>query len=1386
MKKITMLLFVVNVIFVANLFSALSPDYVLNNGSGSARGKRIYIAIDPMFITKAYKGTMDSWSWNYSYANSGHWDNCISPLAGSSCWDGTPVKTTTGIFAVLRNYLSDMRYFEKTGEYDDANCGDSSSSFWYTVRSRVNQSGCDPTKSSCVCGADTGGLKGAYSGYHVANPSNFMNGVNRFFLETRSYRGFASFSSWNTKNAYWNYVKGFPWLRHLSTRLLAQKSDGSTFHLSHFKVNSVPEGNIDVGDISFFINIYFSMLPDYMSSGSNIHHGINKYNILSYFERIPVVCKYFGASDNNSNTQAGMHSVNSFLGKKIQTIMCSNGSCKKSKVTLDILATGRINSSGYTDNIFGYFDLLDNGPGHVPGYTSSSYSTRWYGISGMIYNSSYPSGSYEPDTLICPIYELDGGGSNYEMDFSDGSCLHPNATGVSNSPRLDWFTNQKFCRYSITKGSTSPHKYFYTKKLCFSDNDCSKLTSNGDMFSYILKDGYKDSKTKTKRTCPGYGWDPNGRYLKYDISLDSFNIFPIPQTFLGLQIVTGSTSDGSYGTFFSYPKGMGLHNKVYYFNGSNIGVKTVNLANFYMFHPLHSLDTKYSLVRKRHIGAYAHSGYMSSYNTPLPVPNTYTHYYKNCWGNNKSITLYGSVHGNNWVKKEVRPYYRNGNYDGWNEGTTRHLLGDTDSSHYWRFFIKDSVPLMNPYSIINVKVEPKLSLLANFKVWGISVTKMNMSDLPLPNFAMPLDLLALVTGDPQPGDGITPTDVSEDSVYEAKKNSPCMQDADGDGWLDCYMPLNNTQAKTTNYGTIDYFNKDYNQNVKFDVGLFPIGSEVRYNASSYHDPIFFDLRFLAEARNNLSCLNELPVEPTNNEKDNYYYENLAGNSNDLATLFPSEADGYAAVKSHSADLSIILSKYAVRHVVYNLLKSGMFCKDIDYSSNPEYAEQLQVKNLKGMFPFLNSNFSDDSYVSIHVKPTSVPVVTIYGSSEGPNLPDLGYIADSSYTKIHVSFYTKVSLWLGSLTLVSYKVNNHFVVKIPTNKSNSVGVSVYYDPEVEGFYYKISTISHPGDLGEIIPVLLSSAFRAGLNLNINPLKLYNPNLNFRLETIPVSVKPACNLVAGSHDCSNHSYAGYKCNQAGNGRCELLKLGLTITGKFSVDDFVKLTKAIDGASFSPGYFNGKESRFKDFTVGDIDVDKEIFVNLKNYDSVINKHKVNFEIDKGVSYIYSIDNGFWSPVSNQQYLKTPFLLDGKHTLKIRAVNGNKYGIIDSYKFEVDTIPPELKIQRTGDSLNIFVSDNNHDANKLIISMSVDNGEYRIVSQHVPVADVYGYNEHIIRVKVMDTAGNVTGREMVWQKSNDKGFGCSSSDNKVSEFLFIFILIYVFLLYKREDNYE
>ena len=63
-----------------------------------------------------------------------------------------------------------------------------------------------------------------------------------------------------------------------------------------------------------------------------------------------------------------------------------------------------------------------------------------------------------------------------------------------------------------------------------------------------------------------------------------------------------------------------------------------------------------------------------------------------------------------------------------------------------------------------------------------------MSNTPLPNFEIPLDILAFVTGDPQPIDGISKYDIEHYNVYEAKKNAPCMKDADGDGFGNPNLP----------------------------------------------------------------------------------------------------------------------------------------------------------------------------------------------------------------------------------------------------------------------------------------------------------------------------------------------------------------------------------------------------------------------------------------------------------------------------------------------------------------------------------------------------------------------------------------------------------------------
>lgn len=176
--------------------------------------------------------------------------------------------------------------------------------------------------------------------------------------------------------------------------------------------------------------------------------------------------------------------------------------------------------------------------------------------------------------------------------------------------------------------------------------------------------------------------------------------------------------------------------------------------------------------------------------------------------------------------------------------------------------------------------------------------------------------------------------------------------------------------------------------------------------------------------------------------------------------------------------------------------------------------------------------------------------------------------------------------------------------------------------------------------------------------------------------------------------------------------------------------------------------------------------------------------------VNYSWRVDNGVWSVFSPANEARITGLLEGKHTIEVKAINSKNMmqDVPARYTFVVDSIAPKIRVvgdRTVGSRASFFVeaADWLTPKEDVRVAYRLDDGRWTNFGYNKKIS-LSGLREgrHTLRVRAADNTGNTAETAFSFSAS-DGGFGCSTTSGagSLGDILVMLVLPALVLLRKR-----
>lgn len=176
--------------------------------------------------------------------------------------------------------------------------------------------------------------------------------------------------------------------------------------------------------------------------------------------------------------------------------------------------------------------------------------------------------------------------------------------------------------------------------------------------------------------------------------------------------------------------------------------------------------------------------------------------------------------------------------------------------------------------------------------------------------------------------------------------------------------------------------------------------------------------------------------------------------------------------------------------------------------------------------------------------------------------------------------------------------------------------------------------------------------------------------------------------------------------------------------------------------------------------------------------------------VSYSWRVDNGVWSVFSPANEARITGLLEGKHTIEVKAINSKNMmqDVPARYTFVVDSIAPKIRVvgdRTVGSRASFFVeaADWLTPKEDVRVAYRLDDGRWTNFGYNKKIS-LSGLREgrHTLRVRAADNTGNTAETAFSFSAA-DGGFGCSttSGNGALGDILVMLVLPALVLVRKR-----
>jgi hypothetical protein len=176
--------------------------------------------------------------------------------------------------------------------------------------------------------------------------------------------------------------------------------------------------------------------------------------------------------------------------------------------------------------------------------------------------------------------------------------------------------------------------------------------------------------------------------------------------------------------------------------------------------------------------------------------------------------------------------------------------------------------------------------------------------------------------------------------------------------------------------------------------------------------------------------------------------------------------------------------------------------------------------------------------------------------------------------------------------------------------------------------------------------------------------------------------------------------------------------------------------------------------------------------------------------VQYSWRVDNGVWSVFTPSNEARLVGLLEGKHTMEVKAINSKNMmqNVPARYTFVVDSIAPKVRVvgdRTVGSRASFFVESSDWLTPKedVRVAYRLDDGRWSNFGYNKKIS-LSGLREgrHTLRVRASDNAGN-TAESAFNFSASEGGFGCSTAPGagSLADVLVMLVIPALVLLRKR-----
>ncbi|MEZ4474402.1 MAG: hypothetical protein R3F60_27170 [bacterium] len=417
--------------------------------------------------------------------------------------------------------------------------------------------------------------------------------------------------------------------------------------------------------------------------------------------------------------------------------------------------------------------------------------------------------------------------------------------------------------------------------------------------------------------------------------------------------------------------------------------------------------------------------------------------------------------------------------------------------------------------------------------------------------------------------------------------------------------------------------------------------------------------------------------------------------------------GNLTPRGDAYEVGIGVSDKFIEHALWAMFNGGGLCLTITGAQ----IEQLNTRFLGVALPSLGRLTRGNAPMAITLSPQEVPVATIGSNTVRPDPANEGqYILDDPLITLEIP-----DLWLDFHAFMDGRwtrvLSLHADVVLPVGLAFSPGNGI---------------IPVLGDLGGALT-----------NLSVSNGEILLDDPNRLVDLLPVLLGPILNLaVQGLADpIALPDIVGY--------RLDLQDGSVTgIENNTMLGIFANLDRAPEGEALRPAVQTFAEVKAvhvpptEQFVLDGEGTWKRPFVRLAvdAWDGAND--------DAAMEYSWRVDDHSWSLFTDarEMVIRSPaFLLQGRHTIHVRARRMDDYRTLDPTPAEVeviiDSMPPELSLVDEGDGVRVDVEDWVSPPEAIRLEARVDGGAWGPVASTrlaLPAGE-------LLEVRATDEAGNV-----------------------------------------------